>query len=152
MKAAVLGLAALGVAAAGVAMVAARAGEAPAPDLGQQVYASICQGCHMAQGEGAIGAGEYPKLAGNPRLVSWQYVALTVLQGRRGMPSFGVPNTASGMGTALAFGSVNLSDEEVAAVVNYVRSHFGNDYKDKATPKEVQALPHPGQKGSGRAG
>lgn len=152
MKAAVLGLAALGLAASGVAVVAARAGEAPT-DLGQQVYSTICQGCHMAQGEGAIGAGTYPKLAGNPRMVSWQYVALTVLQGRRGMPSFGVPNTASGMGTAQAFGTVNLTDEEIAAVVNYVRTHFGNDYtRDKATARDVAELPHPGSKGSGRAG
>jgi hypothetical protein len=35
-------------------------------------------------------------------------------------------------------------------VVNYVRSHFGNKYKDKTTPDQVAALPHPDVTG-GRA-
>jgi mono/diheme cytochrome c family protein len=31
-----------------------------------------------------------------------------------------------------------LSDEQIAAVVNYVRTHFGNDYRDRVTAREVQ--------------
>lgn len=149
MKAAVLGLVALGAAASGVTVLSASAAEGASDDVGQRLYATICQGCHMTQGEGAVGAGTYPALASNPRLVSWQYVALTVLQGRRGMPAFGMPHAADG---AAAFGRANLTDEEIAAVVNYVRTHFGNSYQDKATAAEVKALPHPGQKGTGRAG
>ena len=72
-----------------LAVPATRAADAPQVDLGEQVYTRICQGCHMANGEGATGAGTYPKLAGNPRLVAWQYAAITVLQGRNGMPAFG---------------------------------------------------------------
>jgi mono/diheme cytochrome c family protein len=105
---------------------------------GADIYGHICQGCHMAQGQGAVGAGHYPKLAGNPALVSWQYVALTVLNGKNGMPGFGWP-----AGQEL-FGAGRLSDAQVADVVNYVRSHFGNKYKEHVTADQVAALPHPG--------
>ena len=104
---------------------------------GAQTYAHICQGCHMPEGQGAVGAGHYPKLAGNTALVSWQYVALTVLNGKNGMPAFGAAADQS------FFGSPHLSDAQVADVVNYVRSHFGNHWKDKATSAQVAALPHP---------
>ena len=32
-----------------------------------------------------------------------------------------------------------LSDDQVAAVVNYVRSHFGNAYTDEVTAADVKA-------------
>jgi mono/diheme cytochrome c family protein len=140
---AVLGLAGLALAAG--ASLAARAADAGAMTRaatdddagGAQTYAHICQGCHMAQGEGAVGAGHYPKLAGNTALVSWQYVALTVLNGKNGMPAFGAT------GDQPFFASPHLSDAQIAGVVNYVRSHFGNHWKDKATAAQVASLPHP---------
>jgi mono/diheme cytochrome c family protein len=104
---------------------------------GAETYSHICQGCHMPAGQGAVGAGHYPKLAGNPALVSWQYVALTVLNGKNGMPSFGLP------ADQFIFGAVHLSDAQVAGVVNYVRSHFGNQWKGTVTADQVAALPHP---------
>jgi mono/diheme cytochrome c family protein len=105
---------------------------------GEDIYSHICQGCHMPNGEGAIGAGHYPKLAGSAALVSWQYVALTVIGGRNGMPAFGAP-------TSLVWDSptVHLDDAQVADVVNYVRSHFGNHYKDRVSASDVAQLPHP---------
>jgi len=106
---------------------------------GADIYGHICQGCHMPQGQGAVGAGHYPKLAGDPALVSWQYVALTVLAGKNGMPSFGVP------ADQFVLGGVQLSDAQVAEVVNYVRSHFGNKWKGGVTADQVAALPHPGR-------
>ena len=114
-----------------------------APDVmsgGGEVYSHICQACHMPEGQGAVGAGHYPKLAGDPALASWQYVAITVLSGRNGMPSFGQPAHLD----PTNFGSVHLSDEKIAEVINYVRSHFGNKYKDKVTASQVAKLPHPG--------
>jgi mono/diheme cytochrome c family protein len=105
---------------------------------GADIYTHICQGCHMAQGQGAAGAGHYPKLAGDPALVSWQYVALTVLNGKNGMPAFGLPDSQ-----VLETRSAHLSDAQVAAVVNYVRTHFGNKSKAIATADQVAALPHP---------
>jgi mono/diheme cytochrome c family protein len=122
--------------------------QAPA-DEGERIYTTICQGCHMSKGEGATGAGTYPKLAGNPLVASRQYVAMMVLMGRKGMPSFG---TTPGLSAQQARMLAGLTDEQIAAVVNYVRTHFGNDFKDPATAKEVAELPHPGGKGSGRAG
>lgn len=105
---------------------------------GAQIYSHICQGCHMSEGQGAVGAGHYPQLAGDPRLASWQYLAVTVLDGRNGMPPFGLPPDQT-----WEIRTAHLSDAQIADVVNYVRSHFGNTYTDKATADQVQALPHP---------
>jgi mono/diheme cytochrome c family protein len=35
---------------------------------------------------------------------------------------------------------MTLSDEEVASVANYIRSHFGNTFEDQLTAAEVKAL------------
>jgi mono/diheme cytochrome c family protein len=105
---------------------------------GAEIYDHICSGCHMAGGQGAVGAGSFPKLAGNQKLVSWEYAALTVLNGRNGMPPFGLPANQ----TMEARGA-HLSDAQIADVVNYVRSHFDNHYKTNVTAKQVAALPHP---------
>ena len=45
-----------------------------------------------------------------------------VVNGRRGMPPFGDM----------------MNDGQVAAVVNYVRTHFGNNYQDAVTAKDVK--------------
>lgn len=102
---------------------------------GEGVYTSLCQGCHMADAKGAAGAGAYPALAGNVRLASGAYPAMLVLQGHKAMPPFGG----------------NLTDDQIAAVVNYVRTHFGNAYKDPVTPAAVKALRDAGAKRSGKA-
>ena len=105
---------------------------------GEDIYNQICQGCHMSHGEGAVGAGHYPKLASDPTLASWRYVALTVLQGRNNMPAFSAPSQLDWDGPTL-----HLSDAQVADVVNYVRSHFGNSYRDRVTGDDVAKLAHP---------
>jgi mono/diheme cytochrome c family protein len=91
---------------------------------GEQIFTHICQGCHMAQAQGAHGAGTYPALAGNPKLVSAAYPMAMVLNGRGGMPPFGRL----------------FSDEQVAGVVNYLRSHFGNHYNDTISAADVKAM------------
>jgi mono/diheme cytochrome c family protein len=102
---------------------------------GRQIYEHICQGCHMADGGGAAGAGRYPALAKDPTLVSRQYMALTILAGRRNMPAFGAKHAPAFLGPPVA-----LTEAQVAAVINYVRTNFGNDYKDPITEAEVVAL------------
>ena len=90
---------------------------------GEVIYRTVCQSCHMAAAEGAVGAGAYPALANDPKLAAAGYSVLVVINGSKGMPPFG----------AL------LDDEQVAAVVNYVRSHFGNSYPDNVSPADVRA-------------
>jgi mono/diheme cytochrome c family protein len=94
---------------------------------GATLYRAICQGCHMPDARGAEGAGRYPALAANPKLASAPYPTLTVLHGRRGMPALGI----------------FLSDAQVAEVVNFVRSHFGNQYTDPVTAADVAKLRAP---------
>lgn len=88
---------------------------------GENLFRAICQGCHMPDARGAQGAGAYPALAANPRLASPTYPAARVLAGRGGMPAF----------------AASLSDQQVADVVNYVRSHFDNRFADAITPDQV---------------
>ena len=114
-------------------MFALGAGAAEAQDYGsghfpqttgEALYRGICQGCHMPAGQGAVGAGAYPALARNDHLAGGAYPALMVIAGHNAMPAFGE----------------FLTDAQVAAVVNYVRSNFGNHYRDQITPEAVAAL------------
>jgi mono/diheme cytochrome c family protein len=102
---------------------------------GRQIFEQICQGCHMLNGQGAVGAGRFPALANNRTLASRQYVALTILMGRRNMPAFGAKHAIGFAGPP-----ASLSEEQIAAVINYSRTHFGNRYSDSITAAEVAAL------------
>jgi mono/diheme cytochrome c family protein len=104
---------------------------------GAEIYRRVCQGCHMPEGQGAVGAGHYPKLAGDAALVSWEYAALTILNGKNDMPAFAAPEAP-----VIVLRVFHLSDANVADVVNYVRSHFGNKWNTRVTAAEVAALPH----------
>jgi mono/diheme cytochrome c family protein len=33
-----------------------------------------------------------------------------------------------------------MNDDQIAAVVNYVRTHFGNNYQDAVTAADVKAV------------
>ena len=88
---------------------------------GENLYRAICQGCHMPDARGAQGAGAYPALAANPRLASGAFPATRVLAGRGAMPAL----------------ANSLTDEQVADVVNFVRSHFDNHYADTITARDV---------------
>ena len=109
---------------------------------GGQIYAQICQGCHMPKGQGAIGAGHYPAFAHNPTMSSAPYMALTILGGRRNMPAFASKDPGDSEQESF-IAPVWLTDAQVVSVINYIRTHFGNDYKDAITADEVKAL-HPG--------
>jgi mono/diheme cytochrome c family protein len=105
---------------------------------GAEVFEHICQGCHMPDGKGAVGAGRYPALAGDGALASTQFMALTLLEGRRNMPAFGGNGNVG-----LFFATPTLNDEQIAAVINYVRSSFGNHFAGRITAPEVKALRRP---------
>jgi mono/diheme cytochrome c family protein len=89
---------------------------------GESLYANACQACHMSKGEGAIGAGRYPALARNEKLRTGGYPVNAVLHGQKAMPPFGRM----------------MTDDQVAAVVNYVRTHFGNNYTDAVTAQDAK--------------
>lgn len=93
------------------------------PRDGAGIYAAICRGCHMPEGVGAVGAGKYPALAKNENLEAGAYPVFMVVSGQKAMPPLGS----------------YLDDEQVAAVVNYIRTNFGNDYTDAVTVEDVQA-------------
>lgn len=94
------------------------------PQSGEGLYADLCQACHMPGGVGAVGAGAYPALAANPKLASAGYALTMVIRGQKGMPPFGSL----------------LTDEQAAAVVNYVRSHFGNRLTNEVTAADAKAV------------
>lgn len=104
---------------------------------GAEIFHTVCQGCHMPDAKGAIGAGRYPALAGNPALASKEFMLITLLQGRRNMPAFGGDGEVG-----LFFKVPTLNDEQIAAVINYVRSNFGNDFNDIVTAADVKAERH----------
>ena len=90
---------------------------------GEAIYMGVCRDCHMSGANGAVGAGMYPALARNNKLTAAGYPVAVVVNGQKAMPEFGSM----------------LSDQQIADVVNYVRTHFGNHYKDTVTPADVKA-------------
>ena len=78
----------------------------------------------MPDGKGATGAGAYPSIAGNKTLEAGRHALDVVVNGKRAMPPF----------------KVMMNDDQVAAVVNYVRTHFGNNYRDAVTAEDVKAV------------
>ena len=91
---------------------------------GEAIWKGVCQGCHMPDAQGAESSGHYPALARDALMAAAPYATGSVLNGHKGMPQFGPM----------------LDDEQIANVVNYVRSHFGNAYKDEVTPAQVAAM------------
>ena len=89
---------------------------------GEELFASACQGCHMPDAKGAVGAGTYPSLASNSNLATGSYPVHVVVRGQRAMPPVGAM----------------MSDAQVVAVVNYVRTHFGNEYRDAVSADDVK--------------
>ena len=99
----------------------ALAAKPAAPDPGAIVYQEVCQACHMANAKGAEGAGKITGLANNPNLESADYPIAVVTGGKGGMPWF----------------RGQLTDQQIADGINYVRSHFGNRYRDRITAADV---------------
>jgi mono/diheme cytochrome c family protein len=91
---------------------------------GEDLFASACQGCHMPDGHGAAGAGTYPSLSKDSNLEAGGYPVYVVVRGQKAMPPVGAM----------------MSDDQVAAVVNYLRTHFGNQYNDAVTADDVKRI------------
>jgi mono/diheme cytochrome c family protein len=97
------------------------------PVTGEQVYTQVCQACHMADAKGGGGAAMIPALANNPRLGAAAYPIIMVVKGRGAMPSL----------TDL------LAPAQIANVVGYIRTHFGNNYPGPVTEADVLRIEEP---------
>jgi mono/diheme cytochrome c family protein len=88
---------------------------------GAQIYADECAGCHTVNGKGI--AGIFPALSGSPAVQQTDPTSLlhVVLRGARSVGTDGAPTAAA----MPAFGWV-LNDDQVAAVVSYIRNAWGN--------------------------
>ena len=74
-------------------------------------------------GNGTAGYSGDGGLAKNAKLEVAGYPVAVVIHGQKAMPQFGsLPN-----------------DQQIADVVNYVRTNFGNKYKDKVSAADVKA-------------
>ena len=103
------------------ALAALIAGPAFAQESGQAQFLSTCSACHQPTGLGIKGA--FPALAGSAFVQGdATAVATLVLNGRAGMPRF----------------KADLTDQQIAAVLTYVRSAWGN-HAGPVTPALVAA-------------
>jgi mono/diheme cytochrome c family protein len=105
-------------------MLEAGAPAAAAPDpkaVGKRVFATICSACHQVTGLGLPGV--YPPLAGSEWAVGPdERIIRIVLDGVSG------PITVKGasFSNAMPAFGPQLKDEQIAAVLTYVRSEWGN--------------------------
>src|ERR1700722_14349502 len=90
---------------------------------GADLFRNICAGCHQPDAKGAVGAGSYPSLADDENLDSPDFRLSVLLGGLKGMPPVGDM----------------MRDAQVADVVNYVRTHFGNSYSAAVSAEAVSA-------------
>lgn len=112
---------------AALAIIATIAAAASSPSRAQEMdgkslFLKNCAACHQSTGKGIPGA--FPALAGN-KFVQGQGndVAAVLLKGRGGMPDF----------------SDSLSDRDIATVLTFVRSNWGNK-ADGLNETDVGAL------------
>lgn len=93
---------------------------------GQQVYAANCSSCHQKEGQGIPGM--FPPIAGSPIVNGDIDTHISTVMN-------GVPNSPM-----QAFGA-RLSDVDLAAVITYQRSAFGNDAGDTLLqPSQMRSL------------
>jgi mono/diheme cytochrome c family protein len=100
---------------------------APAPEVaavnadGAAVFSDTCLACHGEDGTGKVD--EFPPLAGNPDLFLSTdfpaYVVINGIEGKLSVRSMSVDNVMPPFDF--------LSDDQIAAVIAYVRSEWGND-------------------------
>ena len=117
--------------AAGTGAQVAAAGAPAGMAKGQQVYSANCASCHGAAGAGIPGT--FPPLAGNADVTGDPKAIIhTVAYGLSGSIKVG-GTSYNGMMPAW---KGNLKDDEIAAVITFIRNSWGN----KANPVAVKDL------------
>ena len=86
---------------------------------GQEVYGTYCISCHMEKGEGLEGV--YPPLVKSDYLMAdTKRSIVQILKGVSGRMK------VNGVTYEGEMAAIELSDQEVSDVLNYVRNSFGN--------------------------
>ena len=119
--------------------LATHAGDAKPDDAalarGKAVYAKTCVACHQPDGKGLPGV--FPPLAGSDWLeADPSLISKVVLRGLQGPITINGESFAGPMPMAPL--ADTLKDEEIADVINYVRSTYGKGGA-LATPEVVKA-------------
>lgn len=101
---------------------------------GKQVYDNICAACHQANGQGLPAT--FPPLKGNEYVLARnpRNHILTILNGAQGRKINGVTYA-----TPMPPFAGQLSDAQIAAVVNHERTSWGN-HAPLVTPQDVKKL------------
>jgi mono/diheme cytochrome c family protein len=105
---------------------------------GAELYSQYCSSCHQPTGLGVPGA--FPSLKGLDQLAKTDegrvYLIRAVLFGLQGPLKVG---SATYNGLMPGFGQ-QLSDAQVAALLNHLLSSFGNKNPRPITPEEVKKV------------
>lgn len=111
----------------------ATAEAAPKARTGDQVYASVCLSCHQATGQGLTGV--YPPLAGSEWPVKEPSIPIRiVLHGLMGE----IEVAGTKYNNVMSPQGMLLNDQEIANVLNYVRSSWGNKADVEITAEMVK--------------
>lgn len=100
-------------------------------DNGKNLYASFCLQCHQSDGEGIPSV--YPPLTINNRLTDKEMVIKTITEGKPG------GSTIDGVTYAAPMPPVQLKNEQIADVLNYIRNSWGNK-SEYLSPSDVQSV------------
>ena len=128
----------------GAAQPSASAPPGAVSTAGASIYASRCATCHQANGAGLAGA--FPSLVSDPVVTAAdgaEHVRV-VLFGRRGVPIGGVSYVSE-----MPAWAPQLSDDDIAAVINHERTSWGNT-APTVTPALVGTLRRQGPGGTER--
>jgi mono/diheme cytochrome c family protein len=117
-------LAVAGLAAATLTLTNLPLAGSAAPD-GKAIYAARCAACHQPTGAGLPGA--FPPLAKNPNVTGAAKGPITsVVKGKTGAVTVNGTTYNSAMQAWRGAPPALMTNAEIAAVLTYVRSSFGN--------------------------
>lgn len=118
---------------AGAMSNAASPGAMAAAGNGAKVFNTNCSSCHQANGKGQTGV--FPPLAGNPVVTGSPTTVIHIV--KNGLSGKIMVKGASYNGQMPAWKGT-LSDSDIAAVVTYIRSSWGN-HASAVTASQVTA-------------
>lgn len=100
---------------------------------GARIYNNFCASCHLSGGEGI--AGTFPPLKDSDWLTEKRAETISAIKhGIRG------PIVVNDVKYDNLMPDLGLTDEEVADVLNYIHSSWGNKMKEPYTVEEVAAI------------